>query len=192
MLYAFLYSSGSLEILATALNSDHLSDFTAAEGKNDATLVYAVKGFNDMLMYFGIIIILLGVVLIITASNRRRNYYVTNYAAIGLCAGGDIVLSFIAIIMNAHWEQEFRNVDFAAWEAYVNDPILSLSGDYKMSTSTLWFDLGYVVYALVILASVALILNLVWKILLMKGEKKLLNGEQAIKAGEETVEGEAV
>ena len=36
------------------------------------------------------------------------------------------------------------------------------------------FDLAFVMYALVIVASVLLILNLVWKIKLMQGEKKLL------------------
>jgi glycopeptide antibiotics resistance protein len=44
------------------------------------------------------------------------------------------------------------------------------------------FDLGFVVYAIVIVASILLVLCTVWKYLLMKGEKSLLNGE-TVKGG---------
>lgn len=174
-LYSFLYCSGSLSDLARCLNSRGTSVFSAAEGYYDATLYTDIQSFNTMLMYFGIIIILLGVLLYVTACNNRRNYYISNYVAIGVCAGGDIVLSFIAIIMNGMWRSKFMHVDFASWSQYVE-------GHQRLglpySESTIWFDLGFIVYGLVIVASIILILNLIWKIKLMQGEKKLLEGGQ--------------
>jgi len=167
--------------LGDTLNTKFKSYFKAAEGKNDATLYVQIQGFNNMLMYFGIVMILLAVLLYITACNKRRNYYVSNYVAIGVCAGGNIIMSVISLIMNGIWRSEFLNVDFAAWKDYW-DKRLEIIPDITphYSESTLMFDLGFVVYILVILASIALILNLIWKIKLMQGEKKLLaNGNLA-------------
>ena len=70
-------------------------------------------------------------------------------------------------------------MDFEAWKAYADKMDESAR---HFSDSQLWFILGYVVYAIVIVAAILLILNLVWKILLMKGEKQLLNGS-ALKEG---------
>ncbi len=182
-LYAFCYCTGSMVELGQTLDTKYRSFFKAAEGKYDATLYVEIQGFNNMLMYFGIVMILLAVLLYITACNKRRNYYVSNYVAIGVCAGGNIVMSVICLIMNGMWRSKFLNVDFAAWENYWDERIASRPGaaivkHYSESTAT--FDIGFVVYILVILASILLILNLIWKIKLMQGEKKLLaNGQLA-------------
>ena len=181
LLYSFCYLSGSMAELGNSQNlyiqpgtKVYKSAFSAAKGKNDALLFNEIQGFNTVMMYLGIVMVLLAVVLYITACNKRRNYYVSNYVATGLCAGGNIIISFVLIIMNASWRSKFLNVDFAAWkDLYTRNP------DYTVhyGESTLWFDLGFVVYGLIIVASVLLILNLVWKVLLMKGEKKLLSNE---------------
>lgn len=184
LLYAFCYCSGALTELGQAImnvGSNRVSGFTAEEGKNDATLYQDIQGFNNALMYCGIAMVVLAILLYITSCHKRRNYYVSNYVAIGLCAGGNIVISVIMLIMNTIWRSEFLNIDFAAWNRmYAGRPDWSV----HYSESTLWFDLGYVVFILIILASLALILNLVWKIMLMKGEKKLLAGNQ-LAGGEE-------
>ena len=187
--YAFCYASGGLSELGYLLNTKGESKFFADEGKNDATLYSDIQGFNDILMYFGIVMILLAVLLYIASCNRRRNYYITNYVATGVCAGGNIVLSIVAIALNSVWLGKFKNVDFASWLQYNADGAaedvaagLGVPEGYShFSDSTLWFALGYVVYAIVIIASVLLILNLVWKIKLMQGEKKLLNGAATVK-----------
>jgi disulfide bond formation protein DsbB len=179
LLYAFCYSTGALSELGQSfemVGSDKISAFTPAPGKNDANLYTDIQGFNTMLMYFGIAMVLLAVLLYITASNKRRNYYVSNYVSTGLCVGGNIVLSLVALIMNAGWKSEFLNVDFAAWKQHYDnlEAILGGSIERHYSESTLWFDLGYAVYAIIIVASLALLLNLIWKVMLMRGEKKLL------------------
>lgn len=178
LLYAFCYCSGGLAELGQVINVSnatgaHSSRFTAAAGKNDALLYDDIQGFNNLLMWFGIVMILLAVLLYVMACNKRRNYYITNYIATGVCAGGCFVLSLVALIMNAVWRAEFLNVDFASWYEY-SIGRLEATGVMHYSDSTLWFDLGFVVYALMMVAAILLVLNLVWKIALMRGEKKLL------------------
>lgn len=183
LLYAFFYASGALSELGYAYNLEIIDYVT--EGKNDPSLYVDIQGFNDVLMYCGIAMILLAVLLYITSCNKRRNYYITNYVAIGVCAGGNIVMSVVLMVLNGIWRGEFLNVDFETW-LRVNEEgnMFGASETYShFSDSTLWFDIGFVVYALVIVASVLLILNLVWKIKLMQGEKKLLNGLDAVEGG---------
>lgn len=184
LLYSFCYMTGSLSELGQSLNrlpTGVTSNFVAKKGYNDALLYEDIQGFNTLMMYFGIAMVLLAVVLYITACNKRRNYYVSNYVATGLCAGGNIVLSLVCLIMNAHWRSEFLKVDFESWKLLLDDPlIVPHYGD-----STAWFDVGFAVYAIIIVASVLLVLNLIWKIMLMKGEKQLLSN--GLVAGGETV-----
>ena len=191
--YAFCYATGSLSELGSVIKSNGDSQFKAAEGKYDATLAVDIQGFNNALMYCGIVMILLAVCLYITACNKRRNYYITNYVATGACAGGNIIMSIILMAINGVWMGRFNNVDFASWAEYNRKGLEAyegldvspdvLAGYMHYSESTTWFILGFVVYILVILASVALILNLVWKIKLMQGEKKLLNGANTVEGG---------
>lgn len=182
LLYAFFYCSGSIAELGQAFKNEggtKVSLFTAAEGKYDYNFYNDIQGFNNALMYCGIAMILLAVLLYITACNKRRNYYVSNYVATGLCAGGNIVMSLVLLIYNAIWRGEFLKVDFVAWEAaYAEYVDLGMPENVHFSDSTLWFDIGFAVYPIIIIASVVLIFNLVWKIMLMKGEKKLLAGNQ--------------
>lgn len=188
--YAFFYLSGGMAELG--LNRDagtappgekYGSLFVAAEGKYDYFLFKDIQPFNNALMYCGIVMVLTAVLLYITSCNKRRNYYITNYIATGVCAGSNIVISIVLMAINASWKSKFLNVDFEAWHA-VNEfyAAIDKTADHY-SESTLWFDLGFVVYTLMIVASILLILNLVWKILLMKGEKKLLSGEATVEGG---------
>ncbi|MDE7440012.1 MAG: hypothetical protein K2N23_05860 [Clostridia bacterium] len=189
LVYAFCYATGGLAELGQMLKSDKTSFFKAAEGKYDATLFLDIQGFNDTLMYCGIVMILLAVCLYITSCHKRRNYYVTNYVATGVCAGGNIIISVILMAMNGVWMGRFNNIDFEAWAKY-NERMIQFAEEGEdiseythYSESTTWFTIGFVVYVLVIVASVLLILNLVWKIMLMQGEKKLLNGTKTVEGG---------
>lgn len=187
LLYAFFYCSGALAELGQAFETKGgvKTTFTAAEGKNDASLFNEIQGFNDALMYCGIAMILLAVLLYITSCNKRRNYYISNYVATGLCAVGDMVMAVVLLVMNGMWRSEFLNVDFEAWYKFYETYFLIGAEEYiHYSESTLWFDVGFAVYIIILIASVALILNLVWKIKLMQGEKKLLNGNQMVAGGE--------
>lgn len=187
---SFVWQTGAFAALGDWVDpTNKTSMFMAAPGKNDATLYNEVQGFNNAMMYCGIAMILLAVLLYITACNKRRNYYISNYVATGLCAGGNIVMSLVLMIMNGIWLGKFQNVDFETWKA--NDE-LYFTGN-KMATryndSIAWFIVAFLVYIIIIAASVMLILNLVWKIKLMNGEKRLLNG-QTVNKSEEPLDGE--
>ena len=192
--YAFCYASGGLSELGYAAKNGFTQEgllqygIVVAEGKNDGTLYTDIQSFNNALMYCGIVIILLAVILYITACNNRRKYYITNYVATGLCAGGNIIISIILIAFNAIWRGKFNNIDFEAWQNFksIGDVLAGMGGAEGFShysESTLWFDIGFAVYVIVIIASALLILNLVWKVMLMKGEKKLLNASATIEEG---------
>lgn len=188
LVYAFVYCSGAMSELAQVIldgqvAGEKVSGFVAAEGKYDALLFLDIQNFNNALMWCGIVMILLAVLLYITASHSRRNYYISNYVAIGLCSVTDLVMSVILLAMNGVWRGKFLNVDFAAWKKY--NEIYEVIGDtanVHYSESTLMFDIGFVVYILIIIASLFMIANLIWKIMLMKGEKQLL-AESAVKGG---------
>ena len=192
LLYAFFYASGALSELGYAYSNEFTAenllneyDYTLGEGKYDASLYADIQGFNTALMICGIVMILLAVLLYVTACNKRRNYYITNYIATGACAGGNIVISLVLMILNGIWRSRFLNIDFEAWQ-YFNEQGNKYGASDAFShysESTAWFDIGFVVYILVILASVLLILNLVWKIKLMQGEKNLLNGAGTVEGG---------
>ena len=198
--YSFCYATGGLAELGQMIEpANNTSLFGHAADKYDATLFIDIQSFNDALMYCGIIMILLAVLLYITSCNKRRNYYISNYVATGVCAGGNIVISLILMILNGVWMGRFKNVDFAQWKAFNETNLQMWQEIYKdnpeqltadllapyshYSESTAWFAVGFVVYTLVIIASVLLILNLVWKIKLMQGEKKLLNGSSTVEGG---------
>lgn len=200
LVYSFCYATGGLAELGWALNKEKASLFTPTEeGLEDATLFLDIQGFNDALMYCGIVMVLLAVALYITSCNKRRNYYVTNFVATGACAGGNIIMSIILMALNGVWMGRFNNVDFAEWARSNAENVARLEERYGQygrpvpadilepythwSDSTVWFSVGFAVYALVIVASVLLILNLVWKIKLMQGEKKLLNGGKTVEGG---------
>jgi hypothetical protein len=87
--------------------------------------------------------------------------------------------------LNGSWKAKFLQVDFDAWETFNYDTYIKWGDTTSahFSNSTLWFDLGFVVYSIIIVASILLILSLVWKIMLMKGEKRLLNGDTTVKGG---------
>ncbi len=188
--YAFFYLSGSMAELGQnrrieqGSEEQFVSTFTAVDGKYDYKLYELIQPFNNTLMYCGIVMVLLAVVLYVTACNKRRNYYISNYVAIGACAGTNIVMSIVLMALNASWKSKFLNVDFDAWYASQQFYIEHMPESAHYSESTLWFDLGFVVYALILAASLILVFNLVWKILLMRGEKKLLNGgSKAVEGG---------
>lgn len=189
LLYAFCYCSGALAELGQNINvsasGTHTSRFTASEGLYDALLYDDIQSFNNLLMFVGVAMVLLAVILYITSCNKRRNYYISNYVSVGVVAGGSFVLSLVALVMNAIWRSRFLSVDFTAWKAYQDLKAEQYPDLWTVhyNGSTAWFDLGFAVYIIMMVLAVLLILNLVWKIKLMQGEKKLLLGNGVLAGG---------
>lgn len=136
----------------------------------------AASSTNGTLVVLAIVLIVASVFLFITSSNKRRNYYITNYVAIIGCATVYTVLAIVCIALISSVLAQFEGS--IKWDVYWEySQIKSSSGAARYgeySRNYVMFILGYIMYAVVILNAAALILNLIWKIKLMKGEKALL------------------
>ena len=137
--------------------------------------IEAVQSTNDTLFVVGLIFVVISVLPLIAACQKRRNYYITNYIAIGIVLAFQLVFIIITIVSTVNVMQIYNGVDFTA--AAGRYETLKLAVTYGAFSKTPWTPIfGYVLIALIAVDMVALVLNLVWKIKLMQGEKKLLNG----------------
>ncbi|MDE5721156.1 MAG: hypothetical protein K2I30_00230 [Clostridia bacterium] len=135
---------------------------------------------NGILINLSIVFIVVTVLHYIAASQKRRKYYVTNYVATGIVVVYQLVFAILLIVYVSEVFSLFNAIDRVAAEAaYLRD-------DFKYSTIN--FIMGYVLVGVVVLNMVALVLNLVWKIKLMQGEKKLLQGAKLVASVEGALE----
>jgi len=165
----FIYSLGIMTDLydclyTTMMNPNNLSQ-TSVDG---SIIYYDMQGFNRSLVGVSIALILLDCLLYLTNTHTRRKYYIGNFVAVGLN-----VLAGAAATVWAHFEIEkykaqFLQIDFEALKAH------SELWDTAYTESTIWFDLHYGVFGLIVLVAGLLIINLIWKLILMNVEKGLI------------------
>ena len=129
-----------------------------------------IQPFNRQLVLISIIMILLSVFLFITKTNNRRKYYISNYISIGLSAIFNISSSIWGLRNIFTFRNRFlTEVDFDTWfQFHESDPL------FPYSDSTFFLDITIATNILVILVSIILLGNLMWKIKLMKYENLLL------------------
>ena len=173
----FVYSLGILTDIYDGL-------FLATDPKkptNDgrvagSTIYYQMQEFNAQLVTFSIVLILLAALLYLMNTHIRRKYYIGNYVSIGLFSvAGVACVVWSHIQIAAYKVQYLTTVDFEALKELCemkNKPFIK---------STLMLDLHYFTCGLLVLCAILLLGNMVWKILLMRGEAKLL------RAGKEEV-----
>ena len=134
------------------------------------------QNLNQWLVAASVVYILLAVFLFVTNTNIRRRYYIGNYVAIGLFAVASLYIPIASNGVIEHYKAQWLKVDFAALKEYSE----TFSSAY--TESTLWFDLHYAVFALMILMAVLLVANAVWKFMLMKEEAQLVAQGKGAKA----------
>ena len=135
-----------------------------------------MQPLNQWLVTASIVYILLAVLLFVTNTNVRRRYYIGNYASIGLFTVASIYIAAYAHPYIEAFKGKWLEVDFEALKEYSE----TYSSTY--TESTLWFDLHYVVFALMIITALLLVANAVWKVMLMKEEAKLVEAGKGVKA----------
>ena len=86
----------------------------------------------------------------------------------GLFTAASIYIPIFASPYIQIFKGQFLQVDFAALKEY------SETFGSHYTESTMWFDLQYVVFALMIVSALLLVACTVWKVMLMKQEKKLV------------------
>ena len=167
----FVYSLGLMtdlydSLYLTIINPAHPEN-TTVQGSG---IYYTMQPFNSSLTRASIAMILVSLVLFIMNTHSRRKYYIGNFVSVGLAAVCNVAISVWAIMQISSYRAQFLNIDFAEkWDTLYTD-------------STFWFDAGFVVCGLAILAVALLVVNMILKLNLMKEEKRLIGSRKDVKA----------
>lgn len=170
----FVYSLG----IMTNLHDTLALVSTYAESSRNyvkgATIFLEMQPFNRELTTAGIILILSAVALFVFRSNDRRRYYIANYITIGINAVANIAVSIWALINVFAYKAQYLQIDFEKLKTVAE------KYDVLYNKSTFWFDASIAVFGFVFLATALSIANLVFKVILMRAEKKLIEeGKEA-------------
>jgi len=165
----FIYSLGIMTDLydclyTTMMNPNNLSQ-TSVDG---SIIYYDMQGFNRSLVGVSIALILLDCLLYLTNTHTRRKYYIGNFVAVGLNVLAGAAATVWAHFKIEKYKAQFLQIDFEALKAH------SELWDTAYTESTIWFDLHYGVFGLIVLVAGLLIINLIWKLILMNVEKGLI------------------
>lgn len=172
----FVYSLGVMtEIydgLYLATNPKKPTDDGRVAG---STIYYQMQQFNTDFVTFSIALILLAALLFVMNTHIRRKYYITNYISVALysvASVGAVVWSHLQIEAFKH--QYLTTVDFEALRELCemkNKPFIQ---------STMMLDLHYVVAGVMLITTIALVANMIWKITLMREENALINAGKEV------------
>lgn len=154
---------------------------------NAKEFITVSQSMTGNLITMGIVFIILAALLFITSCHSRRKYYITNYIAVGLFVAFALVVFVYILIMVITVSDLFLNG--IAWESGTNltqfgycnvaDQFVNFAEYPIERTDTITFTLGYIMAVFVLIDAVLVCLSTVWKVLLMKGEKRLLGGSAA-------------
>ena len=173
---SFIYSLGIMtdiydSLYLTMMNPNDLTQ-TYVPG---SIIYYDMQPFNKLYVNLSIGLILLACLLFLTNTSSRRKYYIGNYAATGLYSVATVaVAAWVHVQISAYKVQYLTTVDFEALKSF------SETWGRTYIESTFWLDLHYFVAGLGLLSVAALVVNLVWKIKMMRGEAALIaQGKEA-------------
>ena len=169
---AFVYSLGIMTDLYDSLYGTFRRGKTSVSG---AEIYNDMQGFNKTLLYGSIGMILLCLVLFITSTHSRRKYYIGNYCSVCLVSAGGIALTVWAHGQIEAFKAQFLAMNFEELAEH------AAKRKTLYTESTFWFDIHYLLFALLVIGIVLLIANAIWKCKLMKDEQALIAG------GKETV-----
>ncbi len=165
----FLYSLGIMTDLYDALYDTMRNPNDLYQTDVPGSIVYYnMQEFNQYFLIYSIGLILLACLLFVTNTHSRRKYYIGNFVSIGLFAAASVYITIFGHSYIEIFKAQFLQVDFAALKEHAE------MWGTLYTESTFWFDIHYAVFGLMLLVSVLLIANAVWKVLLMKEESKLI------------------
>ncbi len=166
----FIYSLGIMTDLYDTLYSTMRNPNNLTQTDVPGSMVYYnMQNFNHTFLLSGIGLILLAALLFVTNTHIRRKYYIGNYVASGLYAAAAVGVSVWAHGQIEFYKAQFLQVDFAALKEHAE------TWGTAYTESTFWFDIHYLLFALLIAVALLLVVNAVWKSNLMKQEAALLH-----------------
>lgn len=172
----FVYSLGIItdiyESTKGAIRDPEKLDKTKIPG---AEIYYHMQGFNKEFVGRSLVVLLLSCLIFLTNTHVRRKYYISNYAVIGVYSIATFAfIGWYHAQIEAFKHQFLTTMDFEAMREYSE----MWGTPYVDNTNLL--DFHYWVAGLAIVSVVALLGNMIWKIILMRNEKKLIEaGKEA-------------
>ncbi len=132
-------------------------------------LYWSSQGISDKVLILGIVMILVVAMNYVMGTAKRRKYYVTNYVSIGIAIAYQLAVAITIFVLVYQCQSIFLSIDMAEAEAIYNT--IYPDGWYYSAWT---FGVGYALCGILIVNALVFVFNLVWKIKLMQGEKKLL------------------
>ena len=136
-------------------------------------IYYEMQSFNKWFTVNSIAMLVFALLLFITGTHSRRRYYIGNFVSTGLFTIATAVFTVWSHINIESFKSQFKQMDFAALKT-VSD---KMKGFY--TESTFWFDIHYVIFALLVIIAIALVVNVFLKLKLMKDEALLIKEGEA-------------
>ena len=180
LVHAWVFCSGTFAQL-TRYKDDAGFGFDVDKANNIYNLS---QNFSNLFQILGILFILAAVLMLVMGCQSRRKYYITNYVAIGIFVVYSLVFAILLIINLTTISSALADFELEAFGEYYTSLHMDTSWG-KFSSSSWTISLGYALVALVLVTAIINALNLVWKILLMQGEKKLLAQADQVAVKEE-------
>ena len=173
----FIYSLGLLTDLYDSLYSTIRDpanlEMTSVEGSR---IFYDMQSFNSELTKVGIGLILVSLVLFLMNTHSRRKYYIGNFIAVALSVVCNVAVTVWAVMQISAYRAKFLQMDFEALKAHAE------KRKTLYTESTFWFDAGYIVFGILMIATVLLVVNLILKLNVMKDEKRLIGSRKEVGA----------
>ena len=164
----FVYSLGIMTDLYDSLYYISSIKETSKNYVEGAMIYHEMQPFNRQLTAAGIVLILSAVSLFVFKTHDRRKYYIANYITIGINAVLNVAVSIWALINVFAYKAQFLAIDF--------ELLFKVAKIYKRNAtdSTFWFDASGVVFGVLLFATLLSLGNLVFKIIVMRAERKLI------------------
>ena len=163
----FVYSLGLMKDLF-----DSKFNFYAEDIENPMVagteIYYLMQDFNQQLTKVGIGLILLALTLFVFQNQNRRRYYIANYITVGLNTVAGILASVWALGNIFDYKEMYLQIDFETMKFFAE------MLQFTYIESTFWFDASKIVFGILLFSVVMNVINLIWKVCLMRAEKKLV------------------
>ena len=169
----FIYSLGIMTDLYDMKLDYYAQDYYTVEGGQPMVqgtqVYYDMQEFNRTFTKVGIILILVALTQFVFQNHTRRKYYIANYITVIANTAVGIYASKWAIDNIFQYKAQFLEIDFETLKMF------SEVFKFYYTESTFWFDVSKAVFAVLLVAVAINVINLIWKIILMRAEKKLLS-----------------